>query len=402
MTIDVLFMIQQIARRYHVNTAILDSPECGPRSFDLGLRTAILKDEKADMVVTNIYGGCKAGILYHIQDRFEVEYDVFAFPENERQYGDYLIIGPYRREVMDDYQLNTLVQKLGLPLGMIPALKEYFFQVPLILDQRPWEELVLFFMYTLYGGQTIEKKTMHLVESDSRKEDSEEEQDMSVRVRVIEERYRLEGELLDAISSGDVTQAFKVCKRFSVRTIGRRFKDPNRDRRNLLIVSNTIYRKAAERGCVHPFYIDQLSSGFAKKIEAVCTENQANNLAAEMIRKYCHLVKNHSLKGHSPIIQKIVNHITLNIGNDLSLKGLADQYCVNPSYLSALFKKEMGMTVTSFIMEQRMKRAILYLNTTSLHIQVIASEVGIPDMNYFSKLFKKYTGLTPSEYRKNL
>ena len=221
-------------------------------------------------------------------------------------------------------------------------------------------------------------------------------------VKIIEERYRLEGELLDAVAAGDAEQAFRVCRYFSSMSIDRRFKDPNRDRRNLLIISNTIYRKAAERGCVHPFYIDKLSSSFAKRIEAVCTEAQSRSLAREMLRKYCHLVKNHALKGHSLIIQKVVNYICLNLGNDLSLKCLAEEYSVNPSYLSALFKKEMGMTITAFINEQRMKQAVLYLNSTSLRIQTIATEVGFTDLNYFSKVFKKYTGITPSDYRKKL
>lgn len=88
--------------------------------------------------------------------------------------------------------------------------------------------------------------------------------------------------------------------------------------------------------------------------------------------------------------------------NDLSLKCLAEEYSVNPSYLSALFKKEMGMTITAFINEQRMKQAVLYLNSTSLRIQTIATEVGFTDLNYFSKVFKKYTGITPSDYRKKI
>lgn len=402
MTIDILDMILETAERYHVNAAVLDSRRECPEYFDLGLRSALLKDEKAALAASNIYHACKEGVLYHILDRFDTEYDVFAFPEGEKQYGDYLVIGPYRNGVMDDYRLNNLVQKLGLPIRMISDLREYFYMVPLIMDRRPWQDLLLFFMYTLYGGKEIEQQQIHLVDdvlSDVRGDGTRDEY---LWVKIIEERYRLEGELLDAVAAGDAEQAFRVCRYFSSMSIDRRFKDPNRDRRNLLIISNTIYRKAAERGCVHPFYIDKLSSSFAKRIEAVCTEAQSRSLAREMLRKYCHLVKNHALKGHSLIIQKVVNYICLNLGNDLSLKCLAEEYSVNPSYLSALFKKEMGMTITAFINEQRMKQAVLYLNSTSLRIQTIATEVGFTDLNYFSKVFKKYTGITPSDYRKKL
>ena len=146
MTIDILDMIRETAERYHVNAAVLDSRRECPEYFDLGLRSALLKDEKAALAASNIYHACKEGVLYHILDRFDTEYDVFAFPEGEKQYGDYLVIGPYRNGVMDDYRLNNLVQKLGLPIRMISDLREYFYMVPLIMDRRPWQDLLLFFM----------------------------------------------------------------------------------------------------------------------------------------------------------------------------------------------------------------------------------------------------------------
>ena len=86
----------------------------------------------------------------------------------------------------------------------------------------------------------------------------------------------------------------------------------------------------------------------------------------------------------------------------MSLKRLSEEYCVNASYLSTLFKREMGQSITAYIAEQRMKQAILYLNSIDMQIQEIALAVGITDLNYFSKLFKKMTGMPPSVYKKNL
>lgn len=166
-----------------------------------------------------------------------------------------------------------------------------------------------------------------------------------------------------------------------------------------MITANTLYRKAAQAGCVHPVHIDELSCKFAKKIETLMTKTEADRFNLEMVRKYCMLVRNYSLQGYSPLVQKVVNHIDLNLMSDLSLRNLAAEYCVNPSYLSSLFKKEMSVTITAYVNQQRMKQAIRYLNTSNMQIQNIAADVGISDVNYFSKLFKKATGKTPSEYR---
>ena len=119
----------------------------------------------------------------------------------------------------------------------------------------------------------------------------------------------------------------------------------------------------------------------------------------EMVRRYCLLVRNHSMKGYSLLIRKVLTQIDYDLTADLSLKNLASQLNVNPSYLSTLFKKETGSTLTEYVNQKRIEHAIFLLNSSSLQIQMIAQYSGIPDVNYFTKTFKKIIGITPKEYR---
>ena len=73
---------------------------------------------------------------------------------------------------------------------------------------------------------------------------------------------------------------------------------------------------------------------------------------------------------------------------------------ISAGYLSAVFKKEMGKTLTDYVKEKRMQKARKLLETTHLQIQTVAGHCGIMDVQYFSKMFKKETGMTPQEYRK--
>jgi YesN/AraC family two-component response regulator len=75
---------------------------------------------------------------------------------------------------------------------------------------------------------------------------------------------------------------------------------------------------------------------------------------------------------------------------------------VNPSYLSTVFKKETGHTLTEYVTGKRIEYAVFLLNTTKMQIQTIAQYCGIPDICYFTKLFKKKIGQSPSEYRNQL
>ena len=119
----------------------------------------------------------------------------------------------------------------------------------------------------------------------------------------------------------------------------------------------------------------------------------------EMVQSYCRLVKRHSMNHYSSVIQRTITYIDADLSGDLSLRNLAQAQNVNASYLSSLFKKETGETVTEHVNRKRMEHAIHLLQSTRLQVQTVAQHCGISDLNYFSKLFKKHVGMTPREYR---
>ena len=88
-----------------------------------------------------------------------------------------------------------------------------------------------------------------------------------------------------------------------------------------------------------------------------------------------------------------------NLSAPLSLSQLARELNVNSSYLSSLFKKETGMTVTDYILSRRISHARHLLESTRLQIQTIGQLCGFEDVHYFSKVFKKSAGQTPKQYR---
>lgn len=105
------------------------------------------------------------------------------------------------------------------------------------------------------------------------------------------------------------------------------------------------------------------------------------------------------MKDFSSPVQKAITCIDSNLACDISLSVLASTQNISAGYLSTLFKKETGKTVTEYINNSRVEYAKKLLGTTKLQIQTIAQHCGILDVHYFSKLFKKYTGKTPKEYR---
>ncbi|WP_461205000.1 response regulator transcription factor [Clostridium sp. DL1XJH146] len=101
------------------------------------------------------------------------------------------------------------------------------------------------------------------------------------------------------------------------------------------------------------------------------------------------------------IIKKVTQYIELNYQNQIKLTDLAELAHVNSSYLSRLIKKETGSTLTEIIAKIRIEKAKDLLSFSSMKTYEIAIKVGIEDPAYFSLVFKKYTGLSPSEFRKH-
>jgi ABC-type sugar transport system substrate-binding protein/AraC-like DNA-binding protein len=105
-------------------------------------------------------------------------------------------------------------------------------------------------------------------------------------------------------------------------------------------------------------------------------------------------------KGRKRLIERIVEYVDKNYTSPLSLKVLGYQYGITAAYLGQLFKKQTGYTFTNYLNALRVRKAKKLFQYTALKANEIADEVGYNDPNYFYTVFKKYTGIYPSEYRK--
>lgn len=101
----------------------------------------------------------------------------------------------------------------------------------------------------------------------------------------------------------------------------------------------------------------------------------------------------------SPVIRQVLHEIRENYADELSLKTLAQQYNINSVYLGQLFHKETEDTFSDYLNRYRIDRAKNLLINTYLKTQEISKKVGYVDPSYFYKQFKKYTGVSPTEYR---
>jgi len=115
-----------------------------------------------------------------------------------------------------------------------------------------------------------------------------------------------------------------------------------------------------------------------------------------------HIVRitDESLSAEETNIQKILHYIDLNdLGTTVSLENVASFIGLTPQYISRLFKQHFNINFIDYVTQRRINLAADLLKTTDLPIKDVSSRCGYNDMSYFSKVFSKFIGLTPREYR---
>lgn len=388
-----LMMIMSVLNSQNIHTYVLNNDE--RLSIDLGLRNSLYNDFDSSLFI-NEFRGCHENKIYYFTDIFNLNYLVLKIPGEM----SYVCAGPYSFKVIDESVYNELEIHCHLPSAKKKELLSYFIAIPYIHSSANWYSLVNALASFLYDNDDLEVvfKSFEF-EKQIASFSYKEEIASKLKIQLIEGRYNNENELMHSISIGDIKQSLKLLNIRQQNKLEPRSPDPIRDCKNYLFVQNTLFRKAIEQGGVLPYYLDEISTKYAKIIETVISVDHSNYIGVEMAKEYCQMVLDHAHPNYSPLIKSVVSYIEVNLSEPLSLKYLSRIFNISDAYFSTLFKKETGITLTNYIQKLRMKEASRYLKESDFKVIDIASIVGIPDLNYFIKLFKKYYKMTPTQYR---
>lgn len=392
-----LSFFEGIARQLHLDVHIAPMGSDVIFRADMGLR-GMLGLDGVDW--SERLNGLRHRVIYRITDEFGCKYAILLIPNEP--VASVLVVGPYVTEEGNQGWLRQLGEQNGIHTQWMPVLERYFRDVPYLSREDMLSAALNTLGECIWRGKhfTSERIIAGVPEAWMPLADAPETQtDMMADIRSIEKRYEAENRLIQLVSQGRSHTAELMVSSFSQKTLEQRTDTPTRDAKNYTIILNTLLRKAVEQGGVHPLYIDRLSSEFAHRIETLPTCGDVENLWREMVNKYCLLVRKNANQKYSPLVQKVMTRVDFDLAADLGLKANAKALNVNASYLSALFKKETGTTLTDYVNRKRMEYATFLLSTTTLSVSVVGQRCGIQDDNYFTKIFKKYIGKTPKQYR---
>ena len=148
--------------------------------------------------------------------------------------------------------------------------------------------------------------------------------------------------------------------------------------------SDTIFR-------INNQYLKSLQS--MHSIEDLCFKLQ------ESVETFTDSIFNYIPSKNGELIKKAIQFISQNFSSPLSLDAVARHVHLNPAYFSSLFKQSTGSSFKDYLNMVRVEESKRLLTNTNYSVIDIAIATGFEDQSYFSKVFKKYTGLTPKQYR---
>ena len=397
-----LNFLRDLLKKSHIRTVMLSSNDPVHALIGTQLSNIIGVYPGADVTIQKAFGVIENSTKYNLCTVLKFRYVFMRLPILSEK--NIFFIGPYLSSPLSSKEIFEIGEELKLSVNTQKLLKEYYFSLPVISEGDRLFSAIDLFCEKIWQGTSFStteinvSDTMPIPQINLLLHGRTLDETVAT-MEMMETRYAFENELIQAVVHGQQHKEKELIAVFNEQMFEKRIQDPLRNAKNYCIIMNTLLRKAAEQGGVHPMYIDRESSKLAAKIELINDVKNIPDLMREIFSSYCRLVRKHSTKKYSPIVKKTILIIDSDISAELSLSTLAEKQSISSGYLATVFKNETGKTVSEYIRERRISYALHLLNTTNLQIQTIAMHCGIMDVQYFSKIFKKQVGKTPKEYR---
>lgn len=223
--------------------------------------------------------------------------------------------------------------------------------------------------------------------------------DVYANTTEINRRDLLEDYYISAIICGDAAKAIKAREERNKTTYLAYFNDSRQDRLVSATIERTIVRIAAKFGGLSPVLIDTIIQEFAQQMCFTSSQDELDRLIKALIERICSEIQKQRKLGYSLLIRQAIDYMETNLSKPLTTTEVAQAVGLERKSFVGKFRKETKKTVKEYLANRRCEIAAQLLVGSKASIQDVATYVGYSDNNYFTKVFKANTGVTPQVYR---
>lgn len=168
----------------------------------------------------------------------------------------------------------------------------------------------------------------------------------------------------------------------------------------MIVTVALLCRTAADLGA-NDIRCYALSDYYISQIEEIETRIDYDNLMQQIIRHYRDLVQENRCTNYSAVTSKAIRYIQSHLYEKCTLQQIAKAIPLSPEYLSAVFRRETGLTVTEFTLQEKINEAASILELGELTVTQVSDLMGFCNTSYFCRVFKARKGVPPSAFRRN-
>lgn len=206
-----------------------------------------------------------------------------------------------------------------------------------------------------------------------------------------------------AVSSGDIDTVRQNCEQqkfLDMSGVGKLSKDPVTNLKYHFVVTAAFITRFCMRAGMEIEQAYRLSDFYIAKLDALHTMSGVASLHSRMVLDFCGkmrlLQKNAST---SKAVADCIDYIYAHLTDRITIDDLAGHVQLSSSYLSRLFKQELGISVSDYIREKKLDRAQNLLRYTDQSFAEIANLLSFSSQSHFIQAFRNHTGMTPKKYR---
>jgi len=336
---------------------------------------------------------------YYVTDLFNY-YGIINFGPRK------IILGPTRQLGNTDQELRELAFRLDVP----SEETEEFLSGMKSIIRMPLESImqILCTMNYIFNGEKLTLQDITIYDSQQRiiskdavaRREAQSYVADNIPVQDIHNTFALEQTVMTMVRKGDTAALLEWVKSAPAVRSGIIAAEQLRQTKNTFIVSATLSSRAAIRGGLSVEDAFSLSDGYIQKCELMNSPDQIINLQYHMIMEFTQRVERIRLgKRPGKLVADVSNYIQHHLSEPLTAGEIAKELYLSRPYLSRKFIAETGESLTDFVLKEKVNEAKRLLRYSDKSLAAIGNYLGFSSQGHFSRVFKKYTGATPGEYR---
>ncbi len=336
------------------------------------------------------------GKVYYIIDQFDIHFILFLIDETP------VAAGPFCPLIMTKQDCLKYIHHHQLSPCSPNDLLSYRSQFPVISEENA-VHIIRSLLHILQPSSN-DREIEYVNLSNKPILPEKQELDFSFRKNyseLIQERYQLEQRFMKDVENGNFHAAILNLRNMQ-RDVAflKEFGTTLENERIGAAIVRTMVRISAMRAGLPAAVIDLVSSQTTVTIQNAKSVEEIFREKEKMVNAFCRKILSHKNHQYSNLVSNAMHYIERYYPQNITVKQLADDLNININRLISVFRTETGKTPGSYILHVRLTQASRLLSNTDLSVQNISTMVGIPDANYFIKLFKREYSMTPNQYRK--